>query len=215
MIERFAQRTAQFRMAAVVAGLFGKVVLGQTADPGAISPQAAANITYTPLTEDERFHNYLHSLYSPMSLVTGAASAGWGQWRDRPREWPQGAEGFGMRYGSGYAQRITRETLIFGSASLLHEDNRYFHSTDASKGKRLQHALLAVFLARKDDGSTTFSYSRMGGMLGSSFISRAWQPNSTGSANSAMVNFSTSLGVAVGFNVAREFLPKKFPFRKR
>ena len=46
-------------------------------------------------------------------------------------------------------------------------------------------------------------------MAGSSLISRTWQPESTGRLRSAGLNFSTSLALAVGFNVAREFLPKK------
>jgi hypothetical protein len=120
-----------------------------------------------------------------------------------------------MRFGSGYAQRITRETLMFGSSSLLHEDNRYLKSTATTTGGRLTHAIFALFTAHKEDGSTRFSYSRIGSMLGASFISRTWQPPSTGSVNSAFANFGTAVGVNVGFNVAREFLPKKFPFNKK
>jgi hypothetical protein len=149
-----------------------------------------------------------------MSLVSGAASAGWGQAWHRPKEWQLGAEGYGMRYGSGYAQRIVRETLMYGSASLLHEDNRYFRSTASTNGGRLKHALLSTILARKDDGSSTFAYSRLGSMLGGSLISRTWQPVSTGSVNSAFLNFGTSVGVAAGFNVVKEFLPRKFRFGK-
>jgi hypothetical protein len=150
-----------------------------------------------------------------MSLVTGAASAGFGQALHRPREWQLGAEGYGTRFGSGYAQRIVRETLMFGSSSLLHEDTRYFKSTADAKGARLKHAIFALFVAHKDDGSTSFSYSRVGSMLGASFISRTWQPPSTGSVNSAFSNFGVAVGANIGFNVAREFMPKKFPFFKK
>ena len=190
----------------------GRAVMAQTADPGAATtpvPPATAQPVYTPLTEEERVNLYFKRLVSPMGFVTGAFSAGWGQLLDRPHEWGQGARGFGLRYGSGYAQRITRETLTFGASSLLHEDNRYFRSNESSNGRRLEYAVMSTFLARKDDGTRRFSFSRIGGMLGSSLISRAWQPPSTGSMSSAGVNFGTSLGVAIGFNVAREFLPKK------
>jgi hypothetical protein len=149
-----------------------------------------------------------------MSFVTGGLSAGWGQLRDRPHEWGQGAEGYATRFGSGYAQRIARETLMYGSSSLLHQDNRYFHSTSTSKSARLRHAILSTFTARRDDGSTTFSSTRIGSMLGASFISRTWQPPSTGSVNSAFLNFGTAVGVYAGFNVVREFLPKKLSFIK-
>jgi hypothetical protein len=217
MIERFARRTIHLRTAAVVVCLLGRNALAQTTDPGAANPPAApANpqTVYTPLTGSERLHLYERSLIGPMAIVSSAVAAAWGQALDRPKEWPLGAEGYGRRLGSGYANRIVRETLTLGSSALLHEDNRYFRSTETGSGSRLKHAILSTFTARKNDGSTTFSYSRIGGMFGASLISRTWQPNSTGSVNSAMANFGTSLGVAAGFNVAREFLPKRFRFIK-
>jgi hypothetical protein len=212
MIERFAVRSSQLGRAAIVAGIISGTALAQVANPGANPPAAPTTVTpaYTPLTGSERLHMYGRSLFGPMALFTGAVSAGWGQLNNRPHEWGGGGEAYGWRYGSGYAQRVVRETLIFGSSSLLHQDNRYFRSTDTGVGKRLEHALLSTFTARRDDGSTTFSYSRIGGMFGSSLISRTWQPPSTGSVNSAMENFGTSIGIAAGLNVAREFLPKKF-----
>jgi len=145
-----------------------------------------------------------------MSFISTAASAGWGQWRNRPEEWKQGARGYGLRYGSGYAQRITREALILGASSILHEDNRYFASRQTGFGPRLKYALESTFLARKDDGTRRFAFSQVGGMAGASLISRTWQPNSTGSMRSAGLNFATGLGVAAGFNVAREFVPRLF-----
>jgi hypothetical protein len=217
MIERFAIRTAQFRTAAVVVCLLGGTALAQTTDPGAATPPSApatVQPAYTPLTGEDRLHNYLHALYGPMSLVSGAASAGWGQAWHRPKEWQLGAEGYGMRFGSGYAQRIVRDTLMYGSAAMLHEDNRYFRSTADTSGGRLKHALLSTILTHKDDGSMRPAYSRLGSMMGASFISRTWQPVSTGSVNSALLNFTTSVGVMAGFNVAKEFLPKKLRFIK-
>jgi len=167
---------------------------GGTTNPPATPPDPVSipSQPYTPLTGDERLHGYIKATVGPMTWVTGAFSAGWGQLRDRPHEWGQGARGFGLRMGSGFAQRVTRETLTYGAASLLHEDNRYFRSTDTAKGKRLEYAILSTFLARKEDGTREFSYSRIGGMLGSSLISRTWQPASTGSMNSAGVNFGTA-----------------------
>ena len=215
MIERFAKINAHLRNAAILLCLLIPAVHSQTADPGAANPPSAPTTVqppYTPLTQEQRLHNYLHSLYGPMSLLSGAISAGYGQWQHRPEEWQLGAEGYGMRYGSGYAQRIVRETLTFSASSLLHEDNRYFRSTETGAGQRIKHAVLSTFTAHRDDGSTKFSYSRIGGVLGGSLISRAWQPPSTASLTDAMSNFSTSIGVAAGLNVFKEFLPRKLRF---
>src|SRR6266545_731507 len=135
MSERFAHANARLRKATVVVCLLTAGVhraMGQTADPSPDAappappaPTAPAQPVYTPLTSDERLHAYVRSLAGPMALATGGVSAAWGQWRHRPSEWRLGAEGYGIRYGSGYAQRIARETLTYGASSLLHEDNRY------------------------------------------------------------------------------------------
>jgi len=169
----------------------------------------SAPSSYAPPTADERTQLYFSTMFGPLSWFRGAAAAGWGQLRNRPEEWGQGARGFGLRYGSAWAQMATRATITAGAAALLHEDNRYFVSEETTKRARLKYALASTFLARSDDGSRHFSYSRIGGMAAASVISREWQPHSTSSMRSAGLNFAVSLGTAAGFNVAREFLPLK------
>lgn len=43
---------------------------------------------------------------------------------------------------------------------------------------------------------------------GAALLSRTWQPHSTHSFRSAGLNLATSLGVATGMDVAREFWPR-------
>ena len=163
--------------------------------------------SYVPLTPGARVSSYLKDSFNPVYLVTSAAGAGVGQWRNSPREWGQGGEGFGRRYASSFAQHLTTDTLMFGSSALLHEDNRYVPSPSSGIKARIACALKSTFQARHDDGSVHFSYSRLGSMAGSSLISRTWQPPSSGKLSSAGVNFGASLGSAMGFQVAHEFLP--------
>jgi hypothetical protein len=172
------------------------------------SPQTQPS--YSPLTEEQRFHMYIRGMFGPTAWAIGAVSAGWGQLRDRPEEWGQGARGYGLRYGSGFAQRVTRETLQFGAASILHEDNRYMPSEETGNGARIKYAIESTFLTYKPDGSRRFAFSRIGSILGGSFISRTWQPQSTSGTLRAGQNFGTALGFAVGFNVMREFMPSKW-----
>jgi len=162
---------------------------------------------YVPLTQGARVREYLANAFNPVYLVTSAAGAGIGQWRNSPREWGQGGEGFGRRYASSYAQHLTTDTLVFMTSSLLREDNRYVPSPSAGVKARIAYALKSTFQARHSDGSTHFSCSRIGSMAGSSLISRAWQPPSSGKLSSAGINFGASLGSAMGFQVAHEFLP--------
>ena len=159
------------------------------------------------MTERERLRRYLTDTVNPVSLLSSAASAGIGQWRDRPPEWNQGGLGYGRRIGSAYAEHIVRQTLMFGASSVLHEDNRYFRCADAGIKARVGYAVESTVLARHDDGSRHVSISKIGAFGGAALISRTWQPASSGGLRNAASNFGISLAVAAGFEVAREFLP--------
>ena len=163
---------------------------------------------FVPMTRSERAAHYAHSLFGPEAFLFSAAHAGIGQLRNSPHVWGQGPEGFGRRYGSGYAQRIVGQTIENGLAFGLHEDNRYFRSGKTGIG-RLGYAVTSAFLARHDDGSRFISVSAIGGAAGGAFISRAWQPSSTTSMGAGARSFGISIGVHVGLNVAREYLPHR------
>jgi hypothetical protein len=158
------------------------------------------------MTPRERAAQYAHALFGVNAVLFSAASAGIGQLRGAPDEWGGGAEGFGRRLGSAYAQRVVGQTIENGLAFGLHEDNRYFRSGKTGIG-RLGYAISSAFLARHDDGSRFISVSAIGGNAGSAFISRAWQPRSTTSMGDGAISFGVTMGARVGLNVAREFLP--------
>ena len=188
----------------IITGRLAAQTAAPTAAPGATVPQP-----YIPLILSERANGYAGNVVGPMAWFSAAVGAGIGQWRDSPWEWKQGARGYGLRYGSGFAARVTRETITFSAATLLHEDNRYFRSPSTGTGARLKYAIFSTFLARKDDGTRRFSFSGIGGMFGSAMISRTWQASSNAGFDNGMVNFGSQIGVAAGLNVAREFLPKR------
>jgi len=165
--------------------------------------------TYAPLTTSERLRQYVLNAFGPEAILHAAAAAGITQWSDTPKEWKQGSEAYGERFGNYLAEQVIRATLEAGAAVGLHEDNRYFKSTDRGFGKRLKHAVGSVFVARNEVGQEHFAYSRFGAALGSAFISRAWQPRSEDSAGAAAVNFGATMAVDIGWNVFREFCPKR------
>jgi hypothetical protein len=166
-------------------------------------------------TESERLHGYLKSWVDLNSLLNSAAAAGFGQWRDRPKEWMEGGEGYARRLGSAYAQHVVDSTILFGASSLLQEDNRYVPSGESRFGHRLEYALESTVLARKYDAEghshRRLSISWIAASAGAALISRTWQPRSTGSLRSGGLSFAATVGVAAGFNVMREFLPAWLP----
>ena len=184
-----------------VTSLFGQTQSADRTIPAVTQP------VYTPPTAHQRIMNYLKGTVDPMSFVRSAASAGLGQWRDRPKEWGEGWEAYGKRYLSSYAEHITTATLLYGTSSLFHEDNRYIRSTETGFQPRLRYALESSILARHEDGSRHLSISKISSFLGAALISRSWQPHSSRGMRAAGTNFAVSMGVSAGFDVVREFLP--------
>jgi hypothetical protein len=171
---------------------------------------AVAVKEYTPLTASERWKNYLIGAFGPEALLRAAAGAGIRQWEGSPKEWGGGALAYGERVGNGYAEHIIRKTLESGAAAALHEDNRYFRSTDTGVWKRTRHAVTSVFVARNEAGQEHFAYTRFGSTLGAAFISRLWQPPSQDSSGNAMSSFGITIAADMGFNVVREFWPNRY-----
>ena len=154
--------------------------------------------------------NWNTSWRVPLPSFMRLIRAGWDQRQNRPREWGQGGEGFGLRYGSIYGEHFIGQVFQHGIAYRLHEDNRYFASGRRNPAVRLRYAVASTLLARHDDGSRVISISAVGGAAGSAFISRAWQPRSTTSAGDAAVSFGMTMAVRAGINVLREFAPRFF-----
>ena len=177
------------------------------AETGVIGANGSLAPEYTPQTTSERLRSYVMGAFGPAAIARAAVSAGFSQWEGNPKEWGGGAEAFGERFGNAFAEHIIRKTLESGSAALLHEDDRYFRSTDSGFFRRTRHAVVSVFVARNEVGQEHFSYSRVGGTLGASFISRIWQPPSENSAGDAAVSFGLTMVASMGWNVLKEFRP--------
>lgn len=190
--------------------------LAQTAStaeiPTPVAPAAAAAAPrqqlFIPMTQGQRLQYYFSTTFSPATLAVAAAGAGVAHLSNIPKEWGQGAEGYGRRMGDLYGEHIIVQTLMYGSASLLHEDNRYIPSRQPGLWPRLKYAARSALVTRRDDGSTRFAYTRIGSFAAGAFISRAWQPRSITSAGDGAVNFGSFVAVQIGFNVIREFFPK-------
>ena len=165
---------------------------------------------FVPMTPTERIVQAEFSVGSATPFLYSAVRAGIDQAYNRPKEWRQGAEGFGLRYGSIYGELFISQVFEQGVAYRLHEDNRYFGSGRRNPAARLGYALASTILARHEDGSRSVSVSAIGGAASAAFISRAWQPRSSTSVGDAAVSFGLTMAVRAGFNVLREFSPRVF-----
>ena len=162
---------------------------------------------FRPLSEDERARLYFKTMVNPLGYLKAGVSAGINQWEDKPREWEQGASGYGKRFADIVGQYSIQRTVTFGLASVLHEDNRYFNSGKKGFWPRTWYAVSSGILARHDDGGRHVSVSQLGGVAAAAFLSRFWQPPSQDSAGNGAVSFGITMSSNMGFSVVKEFLP--------
>jgi hypothetical protein len=159
-----------------------------------------------PLTARERLHLYLCSV-GAVPLFATAADAGLEQWFDTPKEWGQGAAGYGRRFADSLSYGIVRQTLMHGTSALFHEDNRYFAAGKRGMGPRMIHAIAASMVARGENGAQHVSISAIAGVAGAGLISSLWEPPCW--QRGAVIGRTIGLTFAgqAGVNVLREFLP--------
>ena len=160
-----------------------------------------------PLTEKERFYQFLSSTMGPSPIFGSIVGGALAQATDSPREWEQGAIGLGRRMGASFAYTGARNTITYAASILFHEDNRYFASGRTGAAPRIGMALASTLLAHNRQGKLRLSVSRLLGVGGAAAISREWYPRSfQGGANIAEAA-GFSLAGQASLNVVREFVP--------
>jgi hypothetical protein len=134
-----------------------------------------------------------------------------------PKEWPQGAQGFGYQFGTRYAQGMLKSTTAFGVGYLLHEDPRpqapynlkcgsHQHLPHTERWARLGSSLLRVVWTHHDDSCTdTVAFSRVAGSFASGFIQLAYLPPSQNHVSNAFQGTASALGGYAANSVWTEF----------
>jgi hypothetical protein len=189
-------------LAAALSLLFRGVGAAQTPDPD---------------TWQSKLSFHASTAYSPWSLAGTAAYTGLLQGIDFPREWGQGAQGYGKRLASELAYAGVRNTMSFALDATLHEDPRYYRSTDSGFWRRTKHAFRGTILTHTDAGGETFSWWRFGSAYGATYISNQWYPDRVNTVALDLTQGSTQIGFDFLANLGAEFWPdvKKKVFRSK
>lgn len=186
-------------------------------DPAVRQPGIPSNsMTAPPLTVGGKFQYRVIDEFSVRGVIGNLAGAGLGQFTNTPGEWGQGWGAYGERYASGFGSTLSRQVFAFTLETALHEDPRYFPSTETTFGARVKHALKYALITHTDSGDDRFAYSRVISAFGSGQLVNVWQPKSTGSVSDGLERGIITLGVDAGFNLAQEFIPffRPKPFRR-
>jgi hypothetical protein len=124
-----------------------------------------------------------------------------------PREWGQGAAGYGKRLGSTLAYSGIRNAMGFGLDTALHQDPRYYRSADTGLFLRMGHVIRGTILTHTDAGGETLATWRLGSAYGAAFLSNEWYPDRLNTVKLGFEQGTAQLGFDLLANVRNEFWP--------
>ena len=176
-------------------------------------------VAYDPnsvaLTSKLKFRLALRTSVDPVTFAGAAMIAGIDQAAAVPG-YVQGAQGYGQRLGSSYANSFTN--IMAGGAilpSLLHQDPRYFYQGTGTKKSRLLHALSNPIITRGDDGRRELNYSNIGGDLISGAIANAYYPEADRGVGLVYKDALIGAGGRAVNGLIQEFILRKFTSRAK
>ena len=172
-------------------------------------------VTYDPhpvaLTPRQKFELAWKTTLDPVSFVFVGAAAGIQQAQNSPKEFGQGAAGYGSRFGAAFADTTTNN-FIGGAIlpSLFKQDPRYFYKGTGSKRSRALYAIANAVICKGDNGKWQAGYSGILGSLMAGGISTTYYPANDRSAGLVFQNTAIGLGANAVGNLFQEFVVKKF-----
>jgi len=164
-----------------------------------------------PLNSKQKFKLAWKTVVDPFTFVVVGGAAGVEQAQDHFAGYGQGAQGYGKRFGAGYADTVAG--TFIGSAllpSLLKQDPRYFYKGTGSMGSRFLYAIGNSFICKGDNGRWQTNYSNILGSLAAGGISNLYYPEQDrNGAGLTFENGAIGIGVTAVANLFQEFVVRK------
>jgi hypothetical protein len=163
-----------------------------------------------PLTTKLKYKLAWRSSTDPVNIFGTAFFAGLQQAGDEYPEFGQGAQGYGKRYGTAYADVIA-STFLSGAffPSLLKQDPRYFYKGSGSMRSRIWRAVSNSIICKGDNGRWQANYSNIAGSFAGAAISSTYYPT-TNQASVVLSNGFIRMGESSLAGVMQEFVVRKF-----
>jgi hypothetical protein len=164
-----------------------------------------------PLTSKQKFNLAWKSLIDPVTFLGVGASAGLEQATNSFKGYGQGAQGYGKRFGAGYADGFTN-TMIGGAilASWWKQDPRYFYKGTGTIRSRALYAIAMAVMCKGDNGKWQVTYSALAGGLAAGGISNLYYPAADRSGvGLTFANFGIGTGEGAIQNLIQEFVIRR------
>jgi hypothetical protein len=169
------------------------------------SPQP--DLTYMRPPQATKLRNYFFDAFGPYPIVGAGLAAGINQADRTPPEWGQGARGYSKRFTSDFGIAAVTTTTRYALSEAFHEDTLYYRCECKGVFRRLGHAVISTFTARRgDDGHRVFSFPDLvAPYAGTMTAVYGWYPGRYNYKDGFRMGNYSLLGY-VGGNIALEFL---------
>lgn len=162
-----------------------------------------------PLTARQKYKAVARGAFDYIQIPWYGFLSGISQAENSEPGYGQGAEGYGKRFGSAFADG-TIENFMVGAIvpSLLHQDPRFFQSGHGGFLHRTGYAMSRSFVTRTDSGGHEFNFSEIFGGAASAAISTyAYHPSADRTPSNTAKVWGTQLGYDTLTLVIKEFWP--------
>jgi hypothetical protein len=134
-----------------------------------------------PLTVKQKFKVVALGTFDPVNFPWWGAIAAIGQAENSEPAWGQGWVAYAKRYGATAGDSII-ENFMVGAVfpSILHQDPRFYYSSNGGVFKRTTYAISRVFVIRGDSGKKQFNFSEIfGAALAAGISTNTYHPKGT------------------------------------
>jgi len=168
----------------------------------------AGSTIYAPLSPHCKLDLFLKQTYSPYTFASAAFGATEAQ---ATGQWPHyggGMQGWGKRFGATLANTESRRFIQgFALSTILHQDPRYFYSSNRRFFPRVWYSVTRVVITKNGQGDRTFNTSEFLGALFSSALQNSYYPRHDRNLGDTMTRFSGALSSDAIDDLLREFTP--------
>jgi hypothetical protein len=171
-------------------------------------------VTYVPnappLTRRQKYNLAWKSSIDPVTLLAVGFFAGIEQATNSFAGYGQGAQGYGKRYGAGFADSFIGNMI--GGAILpawWKQDPRYFYKGTGTTRSRAEYAIANAVVCKGDNGHWQANYSAILGGLAAGGISNLYYPPGDRGATLVFENALIDTGMSAVGNLFQEFVVRK------
>jgi hypothetical protein len=175
--------------------------------PNFLTLENAKNVP--PLTSGQKFKVITRASFDPVEYAWYGSLAGISQLENSEPGYKQGMEGYAKRFGASFADG-TVENYFTGAIfpSLLHQDPRFYQTSQGTFWHRAGYAASRIFVTRTDAGGAQFNYSEIFGSAVAAGISTyTYHPRGDRNIPNALSVWGSEVGYDMLTIVVKEFWP--------